>query len=60
MRYIQRCKQNQCYIYKHVNKDNEIYTKMSTKTMRYIQRCKQNQCDIYKDVNRDNEIYTKM
>ena len=28
MRYIQRCKQRQWDIYKDVNKDNEIYTKM--------------------------------
>ena len=28
MNYIQRCKQRQWDIYKDVNKDNEIYTKM--------------------------------
>ena len=39
MRYIQRCKQRQWDIYKDVNKDNEVYTKMWTKTMKYIQRC---------------------
>ena len=60
MRYIQRCKQRQWYIYKDVNKTNAIYTKMSTKRMRYIQRCKQRKCDVYEDVNKAIEIYTKM
>ena len=58
MRYIQRCKQRQLDIYKDVNKANEIYTKMQTKTMRYIQRCKQRQWDMYKDVNKGNGVYT--
>ena len=60
MRYIQRCKQRQCDIYKDVKKPNEIYTEMQTKPMRYIQRCNQSQWDIYKDVNKANGIYTKM
>ena len=60
MGYIQRCKQSQYDINKDVNKDNEIYTKMSTMTMTYIQRCKQRQWDIYEDVNKAIEIYTKM
>ena len=60
MQYIQMCKQSQWDVNKDVNKDNEIYTKMSTKRMRYIQRCKQRKCDIYEDVNKAIEIYTKM
>ena len=60
MRYIQRCKQSQWNINKDVNKDNEIYTKMSTKPMRYIQRRKQRQWDIHRDVNKAIGIYTKM